>query len=376
MKINKNVVVALCSATGVYLLIAFEFFYMASPFAMYFYSVYKPGLHLLNEFPSISWVTGFFLPHLVEDTKSVLLDHVPVIGVIMFTLGLSTFVICAGQIYYAKLFKKKIVTKGFYRFVRHPQYAAFAICSFGLLLLWPRYLNLFFYIVLLFVYYWLALIEENECEQKYGKVYLKYKENTAMFFPLPKQVKIPIAIPTRFVALVRLGFYILITTLLLLIAYGLKNLSVQQLYSYSSPEGSWISIFKMEEAGFKSISHLMQNNSAIDSLITRKAGSKDELINYVLPAEMYISEIPMIEPKNSKCHVERENYNQNKVKVVITKSIHKEKEQTFYGNKLIRKTLTLKPVAEVWIDRSTQTITRIIDLPEPERYKNIPEPVF
>jgi hypothetical protein len=27
---------------GIYLLIAFEFFYMASPFAIYFYSVYKP----------------------------------------------------------------------------------------------------------------------------------------------------------------------------------------------------------------------------------------------------------------------------------------------------------------------------------------------
>jgi hypothetical protein len=31
-----------------YLLIGFEFFYMVSPFAVYFYSVYGPGLTFIN----------------------------------------------------------------------------------------------------------------------------------------------------------------------------------------------------------------------------------------------------------------------------------------------------------------------------------------
>ncbi len=31
-----------------YMLIAFEFFYMAGPFAIYFYSVYGPGLNFIN----------------------------------------------------------------------------------------------------------------------------------------------------------------------------------------------------------------------------------------------------------------------------------------------------------------------------------------
>lgn len=31
-----------------YMLVAFEFFYMASPFALYFYSVYRPGLDFIS----------------------------------------------------------------------------------------------------------------------------------------------------------------------------------------------------------------------------------------------------------------------------------------------------------------------------------------
>ena len=34
------------AVSAFYLLIAFEFFYMATPFALYFYSVYGPGLNI------------------------------------------------------------------------------------------------------------------------------------------------------------------------------------------------------------------------------------------------------------------------------------------------------------------------------------------
>ena len=52
---------------AVYMLITFEFFYMASPFALYFYSLYRPGLTFLEKIPAIAWITGFFLPHRTPD---------------------------------------------------------------------------------------------------------------------------------------------------------------------------------------------------------------------------------------------------------------------------------------------------------------------
>ena len=54
------------TAAAFYALIAFEFFYMASPFAAYFYSVYRPSLNLLGDVPLLSGLTGFFLPHIVS----------------------------------------------------------------------------------------------------------------------------------------------------------------------------------------------------------------------------------------------------------------------------------------------------------------------
>ncbi len=376
MKDKLNTTAAKFSVIGVYLLIAFEFFYMASPFAMYFYSVYKPGLGFLSRFPLLAWMTGFFMPHLVVDTKSALLSSIPAVGVVIATLGLILFLICAFQIYYAKLFLKKAVTGGIYKYVRHPQYAAFALCSFGLLLLWPRYLTLFFYVTLLFVYYWLARKEEKECLQKFGEEYASYKAGTAMFFPLPDWLRIPESLSAGINRINIMVKYAVVTAIALLVAIGIEIFSIKQLYSCSSAEGTWLSIYKTEEVEFTKLSGLIQSSGTIDSLIMHKAAGKNKLINYVLPADMYISEIPMIKPDNEACHVGSERDKSSDIKIIITRGIHRKADRTLAGNSLIQHALTLQPIAEVWVDTKSLTISKIIDLPESERYANIPEPVF
>ena len=55
-----------------YMLIAFEFFYMASPFAFYFYSVYGPALNFIDENPALSWLVGVFLPHYAQTSSDLL----------------------------------------------------------------------------------------------------------------------------------------------------------------------------------------------------------------------------------------------------------------------------------------------------------------
>ena len=65
---------ALFASGAFYALVAFEFFYMASPFGAYLYAVYGPGLDWLEASGSTSWLIQFFLPHLVEETSSVLVD--------------------------------------------------------------------------------------------------------------------------------------------------------------------------------------------------------------------------------------------------------------------------------------------------------------
>ncbi|MDR8389723.1 DUF1295 domain-containing protein [Aliifodinibius sp. S!AR15-10] len=126
-----------------YGLIAFEFFYMFSPFAAYIYSVYGPSLQILNLSESTSWLIAFFMPHIARETQSLFITWHEMIGMVIFSTGLLAFALGAGQIYCSKLTRGGAVSGGIYRWIRHPQYVALMVASFGMVLVWPRYLVLF-----------------------------------------------------------------------------------------------------------------------------------------------------------------------------------------------------------------------------------------
>lgn len=374
---DKKTKFAKLSAIGIYLLIAFEFFYMASPFAIYMYAVYQPGLDFLGNFPSVAWLTGFFMPHLVVDTKSVILNNITGVGIIIAAAGFSAFVVCAAQIYYSKLFNNKAVISGIYKYIRHPQYTAFALCSFGVLLVWPRYLSLFSFVIMLFLYYWLARIEERECDEKFGEDYRIYKRKTAMFFPIPKALKAPgsgiiifmkrVPKPVLFIGLCLLAFAF---------AIKIRQVSVAQLYSYTTSDGAWMSIYQADTAMMHELSTTLRANEQIGELIDKKADNRAQLIYYVMPEEMYISEIPMLKPDSATCHVRSADYEQGNYKVVITEGVHSSEGCSLSGQNLILSTRFLKPIAELSIGADRKSIENIIDLPQSDRYKNVPEPVF
>lgn len=78
----------------------------------------------------------------------------------------------------------KLVTKGFYRFIRHPLY------TFGLLFLWltPKVsVNMFVVYVSLTVYILVgAYFEERKLLREFGQEYEYYKSTTPMFIPFLK----------------------------------------------------------------------------------------------------------------------------------------------------------------------------------------------
>ena len=96
---------SLIPVVGFYLLIALEFIYMASPFAMYIYAAYLPGLESLRKIPELAWLTDFFLPHFAA-TSSTLINLSAPVGAALTAVGLLGFVWGAVQIYSRKLRKK------------------------------------------------------------------------------------------------------------------------------------------------------------------------------------------------------------------------------------------------------------------------------
>ena len=49
-----------------YFIIALEVLIMISPFAAFFYAAFNPVLLFFAQWPATSWLTAFFLPHMVS----------------------------------------------------------------------------------------------------------------------------------------------------------------------------------------------------------------------------------------------------------------------------------------------------------------------
>lgn len=76
-----------------------------------------------------------------------------------------------------------LVTDGIYQYIRHPQYAGLFLIIFGWLIHWPTLLTLIIFPILIGIYYWLAIREENELEKAFGIEYEIYKARTPRFVP-------------------------------------------------------------------------------------------------------------------------------------------------------------------------------------------------
>jgi protein-S-isoprenylcysteine O-methyltransferase Ste14 len=163
-------------------IVALEFVIMISPFAMVFYAALNPFLLALNQSAATRWLTAFFLPHMVVP-PDVFLKALRVLGSVGFLGGMFVFLVCAAQVYAGKLFRPGVAQGGLYRLIRHPQYAALALAAWGLAVMWPRFLTLALFAVMLFLYFLLARDEERRMLNRFGESYQRYMSRTGMFLP-------------------------------------------------------------------------------------------------------------------------------------------------------------------------------------------------
>lgn len=365
-------------AAAFYFLIAFEFFYMASPFAVYFYSVYRPVLDFFNQSPGLAWIVSFFMPHVTETTSLIINSH-NIVGAVLAVIGFLAFCIGAGQVYYYKLTGKGAVTGGAYRFIRHPQYASFIICGFGLLLLWPRYIVLIMFITMLFAYYLLARAEERECEAKFGQSYIDYKNKTGMFLPF----KLPF--PESFTSLPKSG---LITFLALLVLYlltlsagvgiarGLNSLTLNSLYGFYTSDSAYISVSQIEPDELENAIKIALANEEVNNLLEMAGkNQKTRFLNYVLPGQWYVPEIPMNGVNGIVSHSNPSDYDKSLYKIVFNKaSLRGNKEAG--GKAIISSVAKREPLLEVWINVTEKKVVKILKMPEKIRYENIPVAIY
>jgi len=170
------------SAIFLSFIVALEIVIMISPFAFFFYAVFNPFLLALNQSPMTRWLTAFFLPHMIVPPNEAL-KVIRILGSVFFVGGTLLFFVCAIQVYAGKLLKKGVATGGLYRIIRHPQYLGLGLAALGLAIMWPRFLTLGLFAVMLFLYYLLAKDEERRMIKRFGESYISYMNQTGRFLP-------------------------------------------------------------------------------------------------------------------------------------------------------------------------------------------------
>ena len=184
--------------------------WMLLPFAGF---LYGSGLRIqsMARYSETAWLTHFVFPVLTLGMT----------GPILVVLGFLIFLVGAGQIYTAKLFRKGMVTGGLYAIVRHPQYTALTFFGLGLLLAWGRAMMFLAFFLMMFLYYFLAKSEERKCVALFGEEYEAYRRRTSFCIPggkfltrllagLPAiPMPRPLAVAMQFVLVVMLAFGLL-----------------------------------------------------------------------------------------------------------------------------------------------------------------------
>lgn len=377
MKTKKTLIKStFWGATLFYFLIAFEFFYMAGPFAAYFYSVYAPALNFFNDVPILSWLNSFFLPHAVRETSSSLINAHEVIGAILAIGGFIAFSIGACQVYYNKLTKKGVVTGGIYNFVRHPQYISFMICSLGLMILWPRFIVMIMFVTMIFAYYTLAKMEERECSTKFGTSYIDYKNRTNMFLPFRPNSFPKFQLPRTMKKKVLVLITMYLTALLFSIglAKGLQILSINSLYSVYTDNSADIAVCKLSDKKINRIMNIIKTDRNVISMLS-DFDETTQYVNYILPTDWFAAEIPMNGVKLGRGHLSPSNYDTNLYKVIITKVTLKD-NHIVPSKRFLTNIHKREPIAEVWINFSEQKVTQILNMPPNIRYDGIPVAVY
>ncbi|MCC6398607.1 MAG: isoprenylcysteine carboxylmethyltransferase family protein [Bacteroidetes bacterium] len=360
-----------------YVLIVFEFFYMATPFATYFYGAYLPGLEGLNKITALAWLTSFFLPHFAT-TSSTLVNAAPYAGALLVAIGCLGFLIGAAQVYSRKLRKRGAAVGGLYRIVRHPQYASFILAGAGMLLLWPRFLMIVFFVTMLFAYHGLAWIEERECLRKYGQTYADYRQRTPRFLPF----RLPLAgrmsflsalstrpWPVRLVAGVTA--YAAVLLLAIGIGFAVQLFTHRHLFTYHAANAVYISLRPLDETTLQRIAQTALSDPRVQERLDLVEANGGRLINYVMPWEWGVTEIPM---NGLRGHNTPGDHDPRKHKVVFTRALLRGHAEV-HGLDILRHTIRTEPVAEAWIDESGQ-VARVLDPPDEVPYGTVPVPVF
>ncbi len=292
----------LLGTTLAYLLIGLEVLFMITPFALFFYSVYGPVLSWFASSPATAWLNEFFMPHMifVDDPLLIGLSYLQA----LFAIGMVLFLLGAIPLYYGRLFKKGVVSFGPYARIRHPQYLSLALSGFGLMLYWPRFLILIFYVTMLFVYYLLARNEEWRMKREQPGSYQEYMARTWMFLPGEpggKLYRLLLGwVPVKSLGL--LALYLVALSLSILTALGLRTYTLDRLPQTVSGDMHLVSVYPRSTDKLQQLYERALESAEVQTFLQDNHIS----LAYLMPGDFFLTGLLLEEgPRFSEAKLKR-----------------------------------------------------------------------
>jgi protein-S-isoprenylcysteine O-methyltransferase Ste14 len=369
-----------------YIVIIFEMLYMSTPFAVFFYSVYKTPLKFLNSNPMTSWLVQNIMPHFAQ-TESLLINTLLYVSWPLMGIGMAVFITGFIQVYWAKFRKRGAVTGGLYKFIRHPQYTGWAIFGLGMAIFWTRMIVLIAYVSMLFVYYLLARAEEKECLDKYGKDYEDYLKKTGRFLPkfriTHNESSTAITPNMGLKRKTTLALSYLFTLIcVVLLGFGMRAYSLSEISHMTQKNTAVISLSPMEEGRMERIVSIA--NMYIDSSDELKKlinPLNTKLLIYILPLEWHVPELAMERenPNNQghgadpTSHGNPSDFNPNLYKLLYSEP---DVDPNTPARNIISKASRQKPILIIKVDPEKQRVIGFDRPPKQAKYADIPVPIF
>ena len=362
----------------IYLVIVLEFLFMISPVALHFYSSYAPVLNIFHGSRATAWLTGFFLPHFSESTSWALNQAKP-LGFQLGYVGLFLFLVGAAQVYTAKIFRRGAVTRGLYRWVRHPQYLGLAILGLGVTLIWSRFLVLISYVTMLFLYVLLARWEENLCLAKYGESYRSLQERTGMILPRAVEKyfhsKAPVENRRQTGRLV--AFYFGALAVSLTAAFLLREFSLNHVTSYFDGRTAVLSPALLSKQELVQAYRLASSDAVLSETL-REDADRSSLLVYVVPESWFMPDLPLHSEEEIRSvgggHLSPDTFDRDRFKLLFTRVRSHADDAT--GKSIIRSGYALDPVLIVRVDLESDVILSREVPPTTVIWGDIPTPFF
>lgn len=363
------------SASIFYIAIGLEILVMISPAAFYFYSLYGPALNFLDRWPGTAWLTQFFLPH-ISTTRSVVLNALAKIGGTSIVIGIIVFSAAAIQIYNAKFRRRGLVTNGLYRYSRHPQYVGLALVGLGALLLWPRFMVLIAYVLMLFLYRSLAISEERRCVAGFGSRYREYQDHTERFLPMfpPWKLFAAIGITQPSVQPRRSWLLHTIATLMvcLALAFGLREYSLANITARYQAQNAVLSPALLSDHELLAAYHTTLNEPGIRQIIS--SNTETPLLIHVVPEAWHLADLPLEAKSVRGGHDTPEDFNRRYYKVLFSRVRSHQTHAS--GKAIVRSAYGIEPLRLVNVDIASGTTVAAVSPPAHVRWGDISTPLF